>query len=101
VPTATPAPPTSTPISPTPTVPPRFFKVSFEAEDTTITKGKCTDLKWEVVGAVAITLDNKSVEASGKKEVCPDKDTTYRLEVQFPDIARLERKSVEITVIEQ
>ena len=100
VPTPTPAPATDTPIPPTPTYPPRRYKVSFEAEETTITKGKCTDLKWEVVGAVAVTLDGKDVEPEDKKEVCPEKDTEYKLTVQFPDQARLENKTVKIIVEE-
>jgi hypothetical protein len=97
-PTSTPIPATATPIPPTPTYPPRRYKVSFEADETTITKGDCTDLKWEVIGAVAVTLDGRNVEPEGKKEVCPDKDTEYKLTIQFPDQARLENKTVEIRV---
>lgn len=98
VPTATIAPATDTPIAPTPTFPPRRYKVSFEAEDSTIIKGECTNLKWEVVGAIAVTLDEDSIEPEGKKEVCPDKTTEYKLAVQFPDQARIERQTVKITV---
>ncbi len=98
VPTATPAPPTNTPIPARPTLVPRRFKVSFEADETELVKGDCTHLRWEVVGAENILLDDRSVEPEGKKEVCPKKDTEYRLEVKFPDQARLERKTVEITV---
>jgi hypothetical protein len=58
-------------------------------------------LSWEVVGAVSVELDNRSVEPEGKKEVCPDKDTEYKLTVQFPDQARLERETVKITVTEE
>jgi hypothetical protein len=54
-----------------------------------------------VVGAIAITLDGNSIEPEGKKEVCPDKTTEYRLSVQFPDQARIERKTVKITVEEE
>lgn len=101
VPTPTPVPATNTPIPPTPTFPPRRYKVSFEADETTITKGDCTNLRWEVVGAVAVTLDGRDVEPEDKKEVCPDKDTEYKLTVQFPDQARLDNKTVEITVEEE
>ncbi|GIK40523.1 MAG: hypothetical protein BroJett011_43560 [Chloroflexota bacterium] len=97
-PPATPVPPTDTPIPATPTYPPRRYKVSFEAGETTITKGECTDLKWDVVGAVAVTLDGRNVEPEGEKEVCPDKDTEYKLTVQFPDQARLENETIEINV---
>jgi hypothetical protein len=99
IPTAAPSAVTPTPILPTPTFPPRRYKVSFEAEETTLTLGECTNLKWEVEGGIAVTLDDKAVEPSGKKEVCPDNDSTYRLTVQFPDRARLERKNVDIKVI--
>lgn len=98
VPTLTPAPATPTPISPTPTYPPRRYKISFTADETTITNGDCTNLKWEVIGAVTVTLDGRNVEPEGKKEVCPDKDTEYKLTVQFPDQSRLENRTVAITV---
>lgn len=96
--TATPIPATDTPIPPSPTYPPRRYKVSFEADQTTLTEGECTDLKWEVVGAIAVTLDGRSVEPEGEKEVCPDQDTEYKLTVQFPDQARLENETVKINV---
>ncbi len=96
--TATPLPATDTPIPPSPTYPPRRYKVSFEADDTTLTKGKCTDLKWDVVGAIAVTLDGRSVAPAGEKEVCPDQDTEYKLTIQFPDQARLEHKTIKINV---
>jgi hypothetical protein len=80
---------------------PRRFKVSFEADETELTEGDCTNLRWEVVGAETITLDDRDVEPEGKKEVCPDEDKEYRLEVKFPDQARLERKTVKITVNER
>jgi hypothetical protein len=55
-------------------------------------------LKWEVVGAIAVTLDGDGVEPQGEEEVCPDEDTSYTLTVQFPDQARLEDRTVEIKV---
>ena len=100
IPTTTPVPATETSIPPSPTFPPRRYKISFEAEDSTITKGDCTNLKWEVVGASAVTLDRESIEPEGKKKVCPTKDTEYKLTVQFPDQARLENRTVKITVEE-
>lgn len=100
-PTLTPLPPTDTAIPPTPTLPPRRYKVSFEADETTIKRGDCTDLRWEVIGAVAVTLDNRSVEPEGKKEVCPDEDTEYKLTIQFPDQARLENETIGINVEDQ
>lgn len=98
VPTATSVPPTPTTIPPTPTYPPRRYSVSFEADETTIKQGDCTTLRWEVIGASAVTLEDRSVDPEGKKEVCPDEDTEYRLTVQFPDQARLENRTIQITV---
>jgi hypothetical protein len=98
VPTQTPVPPTDTPIPPSPTFPPRRYKISFEADQTTLTKGECTNLNWDVVGAIAVTLDGDGVEPQGEEEVCPDEDTEYTLTVQFPDQVRLEDRTVEIRV---
>jgi hypothetical protein len=98
VPTSTPLPATATSIPPTPTNPPRRYSVSFEADDTTLTSGDCTNLRWRVEGASTILLDDRTVEPEGKKEVCPDESTEYKLTLQFPDQARLEDRTIEITV---
>ncbi len=107
-PTATPIPiptslptPTPVPTKPTPTFIPRQYSISFEAEETTITKGECTDLKWKVQGASMVRLDGKDVNPSGKKEVCPKKDTDYQLTIQLPGSAGLEHRTVEISVVEE
>jgi hypothetical protein len=104
-PTETPIPaPTSTAIpSPTftvvpPSPVPRQYSISFEADDATITKGKCTDLKWQVTGASAVQLNGQEVSPSGEKEVCPRNDTEYRLSIQFPDRAEIEQRTVRIKV---
>lgn len=98
VPTLPPA-PTSTPTSgPSPTLIPRQYSVSFEADEETIEEGDCTDLRWEVQGASSITLDGRPVEPSGRKEVCPRQNTAYRLTIQLPNSAALETKTVEIKV---
>ena len=43
-------------------------------------------------------MDGEDVEPEGEEEVCPDQTTEYELTVQFPDQARLENETVEITV---
>jgi hypothetical protein len=92
--------PTSTP-SPTilPSPIPRRYSISFSAEEITIVKGECTDLKWQVEGAATVTLDRESVAASGKKKVCPKKDTHYQLTIRLPDGNQLSR-TVKISVEE-
>jgi hypothetical protein len=72
----------------------------FEADDTTLQKGECTNLKWEVIGAVSVSLDGSSVDSSGKTEVCPKKDTRYTLTAQILDFSKPEQKTVEIDVEE-
>ena len=92
--------PTSTP-SPTilPSPIPRRYSISFSAKESTITKGDCTDLKWQVEGASTVTLDGESVAASDNKKVCPKKDTRYQLTVRLPDGNQLSR-TVKISVEE-
>lgn len=94
VPTNTPTVRPSTPI-------PRQYSISFEADDSKITKGDCTDLKWNVSGAASVQLNGQSVSPSGKKEVCPDQDTEYRLTIQFPDRTQIENRTVKISVEEK
>ncbi|MEW5957519.1 MAG: hypothetical protein AB1801_07340 [Chloroflexota bacterium] len=107
-PTATPIPaptripvPTATPTVRSPSPVPRQYTISFEADDSKITEGDCTDLKWEVMGASSVQLNGQSVSPSGKKEVCPNRDTEYRLTIQFPDRAELENRTVKISVEEE
>ncbi len=107
-PTATPMPIPTTPPEPTatkivvpPTAPPRQYSITFEADETTITEGKCTDLEWQVVGAISVTLDGRAVSATGFKEVCPQEDTLYELTIQLPNNAHLQSRTVHITVEEK
>lgn len=99
VPSPTPVtlpPNTATPIPPTPI--PLQYDIYFEADESTITRGDCTDLEWRVVGAATIRLDGQSVSPSGQKEVCPSRDTSYELTVELPGSAQLQTSTVKITV---
>lgn len=82
----------------TPTAIPRVYKISFKADDTTLVKGECTELKWDVIGALTVELDRDQVSPSGKKKVCPKENTSYKLIVQFQDSARLQTETIDITV---
>jgi hypothetical protein len=81
----------------TPSPAPRGYSVSFEAEETKIVKGECTNLRWKVEGASAVDLDGESVAASGKEKVCPKFDTSYRLTVRLPDSTQFHR-TVKVSV---
>ena len=85
--------PTFTPITPhasptrtfTPTRTPwPPAQVNFRADDTTLTSGQCTMLRWDVEYATAVYLDGDGVAGHGTKQVCPTSTTTYRLHVEAP-----------------
>ncbi len=102
IPTPTPvALPTNTATSIPPTSIPLQYNIYFEADETTITRGDCTDLEWRVVGAVSVRLDGQSVSPSGQKEVCPSRDTSYQLTIELPGSAQLQNRTVKITVEEK
>ena len=63
----------------TPTPP--AVTISFTATKTSIFEGDCTTLKWNVINARAVYLDNVGVPGVSSKKVCPLKNTTYRLKV--------------------
>lgn len=102
IPSPTPIPPptnTATVVSPTPV--PRQYDIYFEADETTITEGDCTDLEWRVTGATAVWLNGRSVPPSQVREVCPRDDVTYELTIELPGSARLEVRTVDISVEEE
>ena len=102
IPSPTPIPlPTNTVTLFTPTVVPLQYDIYFKADDTTITRGNCTDLEWRVVGATVIRLDGQNVSPSGQKEVCPTRNTSYELTVELPGSALLQNRTVNIRVEEK
>jgi hypothetical protein len=84
--------PTPSPISP------RRYSVSFEAEQTELVEGECTDLEWRVEGPVQVWLDDEPVDPAGSKEVCPEEDTSYTLETQIAGTTEIRRTIIEILV---
>jgi len=99
VPTSTPTPTTT--VTPLPSVTPTLTPiplavVHFSADDTSLTSGECTRLRWEVVSATAVSLDGVSVALLGSQQACPAQTTTYSLHVTAPsgDVD----KSVTVTV---
>jgi hypothetical protein len=101
--------PTETPTSPPPTIvltatptstpiPPRRYSVSFEAEDTELEKGDCTELTWKVEGPVTVLLNGEKVETEDQKKVCPTRNTDYTLTTQLEGSAEVQRKIVRVFV---
>jgi hypothetical protein len=90
-PTFTPVPPTFTPVPPTttPTATPTATswpaaQVDFRSDDTSLTAGQCTTLRWDVEYATAVYLDGRGVVGHGSDGICPVATTTYHLYVQAP-----------------
>ncbi len=79
-------------------VKPLEYRIRFEAKKKTIMPGECTDLTWQVQGGETVTLDGKSVSASGKEKVCPKKNVNYRLVVQLPNRSGTDSRQVTIEV---
>ncbi|GAB4425801.1 MAG: hypothetical protein Kow0031_05490 [Anaerolineae bacterium] len=108
-PTRVPPRPTSTPeiatapapgtAVPTATLPPqRAVEVQFSADPSTIKRGKCTDLVWQVSGPVTVQLEGEAVPPSGRREVCPSSTRDYTLTVQVVDSAELFPYQVRVNV---
>ena len=85
-PTFTLPPPTFTPTSSaTPTTTATSItpvEVSFRADSTNLTVGKCTTIRWDVEHAIAVFLDGEGVVGHDTRQVCPRTTTTYNLHVQ-------------------
>lgn len=94
---APPATPTASPVhSPTPNV--RLYQTQFEVEDSTLQEGDCTDLVWRTDGLVTVTLDGAAVEPTGRKKVCPKRNTTYEFTTQISGSPQIDRHQVRIAV---
>jgi hypothetical protein len=69
----------------------QWTKVSFRADDTSLTVGGCTTLRWDFTGIKAIYVtfgygyDPVGVAGVSSHQVCPSVDTTYKAIVTYPD----------------
>ena len=82
IPTAEAATPTTTP-SITPTYGPPI--VFFEADATTLKKGECTLVRWNVKNVLEVYYEGLGVSGEGSKEECiGNDDDTYQLLVAMP-----------------
>lgn len=74
-PTPTPtAKPTDTPLPPA--------QIDFRADSTTVERGSCTTLRWDVEYATAVRLDGDGVAGHDTRQVCPSQTRTYTLRVE-------------------
>lgn len=104
-PTATPLPrppvgqpfPTPT-VNASPTIATRGYSIAFNATDSIITEGDCTDLEWRVQGPVTVRLEGEPVGLTGRKAVCPGRETSYVLTTQLQGSPQVERHTVTINV---
>ena len=76
----------------------RQYSVSFEAEQPSLTSGGCTDLVWRAEGVENLLLNGSSVGQSGRKKVCPDEDSSYKLTFQIAGSAEIGSREVKLTV---
>lgn len=60
--------------------------ISFTAEPSTVLRGESTTLRWNVMGASELTIDNGvgAVDATGSRRVTPAGNTTYSLVAKGP-----------------
>lgn len=74
-----PPPPPAAKVEPPP--PPKVRIAGFSVEPTTIERGQCGTLRWNVENATRVSIDQGvgTVAASGTQRVCPTSTTTYRL----------------------
>jgi hypothetical protein len=60
-------------------------EINFRADQTNITAGECTTLRWDVEYVQAVYLDGTGVTGHGTRRVCPAQTTTYTLRVVTAD----------------
>lgn len=89
--TETPTPTISTPttttvptvVTPTPSLTPEAQV--FTADQTVLSQGQCTVLRWNVAESAQVFLDDEQMPNTTVQEVCPQQSTTYTLTVIFPN----------------
>ncbi|MBI5652886.1 MAG: hypothetical protein HZC40_20925 [Chloroflexi bacterium] len=59
-------------------------QINFRADQTTLTRGQCTTLRWDVENATAVYLEGNGVPGHGTQQMCPNNTTTYTLRVNAP-----------------
>ncbi len=79
--------------------PPPKPSISFSADPTTVERGQCATLRWDVENStqVAIAPGVGNVAASGTQRVCPTSATTYTLTATGPGGTETATASVNVT----
>lgn len=57
------------------------YSINFWADNTNLTGGQCTRLRWDVRNVQAVYLDGEGVAGVSDREVCPSSTRTYTLQV--------------------
>ncbi|MFZ5808143.1 MAG: hypothetical protein ACOY16_02575 [Chloroflexota bacterium] len=80
--------------SPTPWPP---VEADFWADRTSLAKGECTQLHWQVKHATSVLLNNKKVESRGSQKVCPAETSGYDLLAKAPSGDVLRELTITVT----
>ncbi|MDQ7024591.1 MAG: LysM domain-containing protein [Anaerolineae bacterium] len=69
---------------------------AFRADETTLTVGECTVLRWDAFDAQSVYLDDEQTTTNTQR-ICPEATTTYTLRVVYRDDSETSRE-IRITV---
>ena len=59
-------------------------QISFYADNTTLSTGQCTTLRWAVDGVQAVYFNGKGVAGHSSRTVCPAQSEIHRLRIATP-----------------
>lgn len=71
--------------------------IAFRADETTLTIGDCTVLRWDAFDAASVYLDEAQTTTTNVQRVCPVSTTTYTLRVIYRGDSETSRE-IRITV---
>lgn len=67
-------------------------QIEFTADRTTIRRGECTKLRWNVSNIRSVYFNGEGVAGQGSRKVCPTSSDRYTLEVNKLDGSRSQRE---------
>ncbi len=73
-------------------------RIEFWADDFAVVRGSCTTLRWRVENIDSVFLDGQGVPGQGTRQVCPQSDTSYTLEVRLRN-GSIEQRQVVVRVV--
>lgn len=85
------------PPAPKPTADAPAATINFRVDQSSLTTGSCTWLRWDVDNVREVYLDGQGVAGHGQQQICPTTTTTYRLQIVHQD-GRSEEKTLTVTV---